>query len=245
MRDRTEGWVAGLNLVALSLRDTGDRDDALARMPVGDRFLADYLWEEVAAREAPATREFLMRTSVLERLSGPLCDAVAGCSDSAELLLELERGNLFVVRLDAERRWYRYHYMFRTMLARRLERLTPGCIADLHRRASAWFAEAGDLRGAIEHALRAGDVHVAADALQRNWLSLYNAGQANEALGWIDRLPRATLIEYPEVALARAGVARAMGRLDEVEPWLALVEQTAAGGPQRRDLLAGVAGSGR
>jgi LuxR family transcriptional regulator, maltose regulon positive regulatory protein len=244
VQHRTEGWVAGLNLVALSLRDAGDRDEIMARMPMEDRFLVDYLWDEVAGRQSPETRQFLMRTSVLERLSSPLCDAVAERTDSAQMLVELERSNLFVAPLDPERRWYRYHHLFRAMLLRQLERHAPASIADLHRRASAWFDNNGDLRGAIEHALLAGDVHVAADALQRNWLALYSGGQATDALGWIDRLPRETVAEYPELALARAGMARAMGRLDEVEPWLQLVERAAKDArsdARRRELLAGVA----
>jgi len=245
VQHRTEGWVAGLNLVALSLRDTGDRGRVMAGMPVGDRFLTDYLWDEVAGRLTPETREFLTRTSVLERLSGPLCDAVAGRENSAATLAELERGNLFVVPLDAERRWYRYQHFFRATLLRRLEHDAPGELEDLHRRASSWFSEQGDLRGAIEHALRAGDVDVTADLLRQSWLELYSNGQGIELLGWIDRLPRETLAEHPEVALARAGVARAMGRsLDEFEPWLELAERAAAAerdDPRRRDLAAGVA----
>jgi LuxR family maltose regulon positive regulatory protein len=245
LHHRTEGWVAGLNLVALSLRDAPDHDAVMARIPVDDRFLADYLWDEVAARQAPETREFLMRTSVLERLSGPLCDAVAERDGSAALLAELERSNVFVVPLDAERRWYRYHHLFRAMLQRQLERHAAGTIPDLHRRASAWSGEQGDLRGAIEHAIHAGDVHIAAHLLRRHWLALYSSGQAIDALGWIDRLPRETLLEYPEVALARAGISRAMGRPSEqVEPWLELVERAAgqqSDERRQRELLAGIA----
>ena len=209
---RTEGWVAGLNLVALSLRETGDRAAFLAGMPVDDRFLVDYLWDEVVARQPPGTRDFLMRTAVLERLSSELCDAVLERPDSAEMLLELERNNLFVIPLDAERRWFRYHAMFRAMLLRQLERFDPDGIADLHRRASAWSAARGDVRGTIEHAISAGDVHVAAETLRRSWLALYSDGKANEAIGWIDRLPLETIASYPDLALARAGVSRAMGR---------------------------------
>lgn len=241
---RTEGWVAGLNLVALTLRDSGDRAAFLTGLPVDARFLVDYLWDEVVARQTPETREFLMRTAVLERLSSALCDAVAERSDSAEMLLALERSNLFVVPLDAERRWFRYHTLFRAMLARQLERFAPESVPDLHRRASAWFSDHGDLHGAIEHAICAGDVHVAADALRRNWLALYSGGHATEAIGWIDRLPDATVDEYPELALARGGMARAMGRLDEIEPWLDRAERAAhaAGGEERRrELAAGVA----
>jgi LuxR family maltose regulon positive regulatory protein len=245
VQHRTEGWVAGLNLVALSLRDARDRDEVVARMPAGDRFLTDYLWDEVAGRLTPAMREFLMRTSVLERLTAPLCDAVAQRADSAATLAELERGNLFVVPLDAEHRWYRYHNLFRATLQRRLERDAPGEIEDLHRRASTWFAEQGDLRGAAEHALRAGDVNVTADLLLRNWLALYSSGRGIELVGWIDRLPRQTLNEYPELALARAGVARAMGwSLDQFEPWVELVQRAAMSERDERrgqELLAGVA----
>jgi LuxR family maltose regulon positive regulatory protein len=242
---RTEGWVAGLNLVALSLRETDDRAAFLAGLPVDDRFLVDYLWDEVVAGQPADTRDFLLRTAVLERLSSVVCDAVLTRSDSAEMLLELERSNLFVTPLDAGRRWFRYHTLFRAMLRRQLERYAPGDVADLHRRASAWFAERGDVRGTIEHAISAGDVHVAAETLRRHWLTLYSDGRANEAIGWIDRLPPETIAEYPDLALARGGVSRAMGRpIEEVEPWLARVEQAArdtSDENERSELTAGVA----
>jgi LuxR family maltose regulon positive regulatory protein len=241
---RTEGWVAGLNLVALSLRDTGDRAAFMAGMPVDDRFLVDYLWDEVVARQAPETRDFLMRTAVLERLSSSLCDAVVERGGSADMLDALERSNLFVIPLDAERRWFRYHTLFRAMLVRRLERYAPEIVADLHRRASTWFADHGELHGTIEHAICAGDVHVAADALQHHWLALYSGGQATDLLAWIDRLPAETLDGYPELVLARAGVARAMGLIDEVDPWLDRAERLAEATTSehdRRELLAGVA----
>ena len=137
--------MAGLNLAALSLRETGDRAESMARMPVDDRFLVDYLWDEVAARQTPEMRDFLLQTSVLERLCGPLCDAVAERRDSADMLLELERSNLFVIAARRARRWFRYHHLFRAMLLRQLERYAPERVADLHRRASAWFADRGDV----------------------------------------------------------------------------------------------------
>jgi ATP/maltotriose-dependent transcriptional regulator MalT len=242
---RTEGWVAGLNLVALSLRETGDRAAFMAEMPVDDRYLVEYLWDEVVVQQTPEMRDFLMKSAVLERLSGEICDAVVERRDSAEVLLALERSNLFVVPLDPERHWFRYHPMFRAVLLRLLERYAPEAVADLHRRASAWYADRADLRGTIEHAISAGDVHVAADTLRRTWLALYSGGQANEAIGWIDRLPQATLAEYPELALARGGMARAMGRpADEVEPWLERAERSAGqarSDHERGELAAGVA----
>jgi LuxR family maltose regulon positive regulatory protein len=182
---------------------------------------------------------------VLERLSAPLCDAVAGRADSAATLAELERENLFVVPLDAERRWFRYHGLFRAMLLRQLERYAPDSVADLHRRASAWFAERGDLHGTIEHAIDAGDMHIAADTLRRTWTDLYSAGKANDAIGWIDRLSPATIAEYPDLALARGGVSRAMGRpMAEIEPWLEIAERAArnaADEHEHAELTAGVA----
>ena len=242
---RTEGWVAGLNLVALSLRETDDRAAFLAGLPVDDRFLVDYLWDEVAAQQPPETRDFLMRTAVLERLSSELCDAVLARRDSADTLLALESRNLFVIPLDADRRWFRYHSLFRAMLLRQLERYAPEAVADLHQRASAWFADHGDLRGTIEHAISAGDWRTAADTLRSSWLALYSDGKANDAIGWIDRLPAATIAEYPDLALARGGVSRAMGRsVEEVEPWLERVEQAAreaADEHERAELTAGVA----
>jgi LuxR family maltose regulon positive regulatory protein len=242
---RTEGWVAGLNLVALSLRDTDDRAAFLAGLPVDDRFLVDYLWDEVVAGQPEDTRTFLMRTAVLERLSSELCDAVLDRDDSADMLLALERSNLFVVPLDSERRWFRYHGIFRAMLVRQLERFSPDSVAELHRRASAWFAERGDLAGTIEHALSAADWHTAAETLRRSWLGLYSDGKANDMIGWLARLPRTTIAEYPELALARGGVSRAMGRpIEEVEPWFALAEHAARDTDDaelRANLTAGVA----
>jgi LuxR family maltose regulon positive regulatory protein len=244
VQSRTEGWVAGLHLVGLTLRDRPDRAQVIARMPIDDRFLVEYLWDEVAARQDPNVQDFLVQTAVLERLSGALCDAVTGREDSARVLDALERGNVFILPLDPERRWYRYHNLFRGMLLRRLERLEPERVADLHRRASAWYASSSDVRGTVEHAISAGDLHVAADTLQHSWLALYSGGEANALLGWIDRLPRETLADYPELALARVGVARAMGRLDEVGPWLEFAEQVARATSDERDrheLLATVA----
>ena len=244
VQSRTEGWVAGLHLVGLTLRDRSDRAEVLARMPIDDRFLVEYLWDEVAARLDPDVQEFLVATAVLEQLSGAVCDAVAGREDSAQVLEALERGNVFVIPLDPGRHWYRYHHLFRSMLLRRVERLPPDVVADLHRRASSWYAEHGQVHGAVEHALQAGDVHVAADALSRTWLDLYSGGEATALMDWIDRLPREILAEYPELALARGGVARAMGLLEESEPWLRFVEQVAEtthDDGRRRELLATVA----
>jgi LuxR family maltose regulon positive regulatory protein len=236
---RTEGWVAGLNLAALSRRGASDHAAFVERLPVDERHLVDYLWDEVVLRQPRDVRQFLMRTSVLERLCAPLADAVAQRADGAEMLLELERSNLFVIPLDGERRWFRYHHLFRGLLLRQLERFAPDAVPDLHRRASAWFADHGDVAGMIEHAIAAGDVHFAASELERHWLALYSDGRATTLLRWIDALPKGVVEERPDLALARFGVARAIGSVEDVEHWLGIAERAAehTASPARRAQL--------
>jgi LuxR family transcriptional regulator, maltose regulon positive regulatory protein len=143
LQRRVEGWVAGLNLAALSLKQGIDGDTVIGGLRRDDRFLVDYLWNEVVLAQPPAVRQFLMRTAILERLTGPLCEAVAERPDAGELLRELERANLFVVPLDSDFVWFRYHHLFQNVLLGQLERLGRGLISDLHRRASTWFADQG------------------------------------------------------------------------------------------------------
>lgn len=231
VQGRTEGWVAGLNLAALSLRQVGNRERILEKLPADERYLVDYLWNEVVLAQPRTIRHFLMRTSILERLTGPLCDVVAERHDSEEMLHELERANLFVVPLDDRHVWFRYHHLFRDLLLTQLHRHAPEMVFDLHRRASTWYAEHGFTVESIGHAIEAGDVNYAAGELDQHWLELYSAGQATLVLGWIDRLPDEVMNEHPGLALARAGIARSIGLLDEVEPWLERAEAAAADAP--------------
>ena len=247
VQGRTEGWVAGLNLAALSLQRAGDRGRILDRLPADERFLVDYLWDEVVLAQPRTVRHFLMRTAILERMTPPLCDAVAERADSDEMLRELEQANLFVVPLDDRRAWFRYHHLFRDLLLIQLERHAGDVIPDLHRRASTWYAENGFTIEAIDHAIAARDVNYAADELDRHWLDLYSAGQATKLLVWIDGLPDDVILDHPGLALARAGIARATGRLNEVEPWLQRAEAAAADAPAAgfASSLAGGAALGR
>jgi LuxR family maltose regulon positive regulatory protein len=226
LQRQTEGWVAGLNLAALSLHRVADRERILAGLPADDRFLVDYLWNEVVLSQPRDVRHFLLRTAVLDRMTGPLCDAVAQRTDSDEMLRELERANLFVVPLDPGRAWFRYHHLFQDLLRGQLERLAPDMIPDLHRRASTWCADNGFTVDAIDHALAAGDVSYAAAELAENWLEIYSMGQATLILDWIERLPDEATNAYPVLLLAAAGVARTIGRLDDVEPLVARAEAT-------------------
>ena len=190
LQARIEGWPAGLNLAALSLAGRQDRGRVLDELPAEERYLVDYLWEEVVLAQPRDVRQFLMHTAILTRLTGRLCDAVAQREESDLMLRELERANLFVVALDPAHEWFRCHHLFRELLLRQLRRFAPELIADLHRRASAWLAEHGLMVDAIDHAITAGDVHYAADEIERRWLEFYSTGQATTLLGWINRRPQ-------------------------------------------------------
>lgn len=232
VQDRIEGWVAGLNLAALSLERADRRGRLLEALPADDRFLADYLWDEVVMAQPPLVRQFLIRTAVLERFCGPLADALTGRSDGAEVVDGLERANLFVVPVDNERVWFRYHHLFRGLLLDQLERSAPELIADLHRRASTWFADQGAMVEAIEHAIAAGDMQYAADEIERRWLEFFSAGHFWVMASWMDRLSADAIADHPMLPVVRATVARAIGRIDEIEEWVARVD------PSSRDVPA-------
>jgi LuxR family maltose regulon positive regulatory protein len=154
---RTEGWAAGLQLAALSLRGRPDPEAFLHAFTGTHRYVLDYLSEEVLERQPDTVRRFLLETSILERLNDPLCDAVTGGSDSQGVLEELERANLFLVPLDEERRWYRYHHLFADLLRARVVQAQPEAVPELHRRAAAWCEQHGLIDQAIRHALAAGN----------------------------------------------------------------------------------------
>jgi len=155
---RTEGWIAALQLAALSMQGRDDVAGFIAGFAGDDRFVIDYLVGEVLERQREDARAFLLRTSILSRLTGPLCDAVTGGRGGAGMLADLERANLFLVPLDDRRAWYRYHHLFADVLQARLLDERPGEVAGLHRRASAWAERHGDLPEAIRHAMAGGDL---------------------------------------------------------------------------------------
>ena len=168
LTDRTEGWAVGLQLAALSLDGRDDISTFLTTFSGSHRFVLDYLTEEVLDRQPAPVREFLLSTSILERLSGPLCDAVTGDNDGQELLEACERANLFVVPLDDERRWWRYHHLFAELLRARLDRRPRDLARDLHRRAAGWHEAHGLIDQAIDHATAAGDPAWAMRLIERH-----------------------------------------------------------------------------
>ena len=190
--ERTEGWVAGLQLAALSLRGIPERGEVVGFIEAftgSSRFVIDYLADEVLARQPDEIRDFLLRTAVLDQLTGPLCDAVTGRVGGARTLEDLERGNLFLVPLDIQRSWYRYHHMFADVLRARLLAEHPDQVPDLHRRASAWYSSHDLVSDAVRHALAAEDFDRAAYLMEEALPEMRRTRQDGVLLSWVRSLP--------------------------------------------------------
>jgi ATP/maltotriose-dependent transcriptional regulator MalT len=229
--ERTEGWPAGIYLATLSLRTEDDPSGFVQRFAGTHRHVADYLSEEVLRREPRATRRFLVRTSILERMCASVCDAVTDGSGSQAMLERLEHSNLFVVPLDDERRWYRYHQLFAQMLCAELARGEPGLVPALHRKASAWFEAEGWREEAVAHALAARDAARSADLVSKYWLDMFNAGRLLTVRGWLDEMGDAAIAAHPAAALTAAWVAGPFGQPEAIERWLSTAEVGAHDGP--------------
>jgi LuxR family maltose regulon positive regulatory protein len=229
---RTEGWIAGLQLAALSLRGRTDAARFVQSFAGDNRYIVEYLVEEVLKLQAQPVRSFLLQTSILERLSGPLCDAVTGRDDSNTLLDVLERGNLFVMPLDDKRRWFRYHHLFADVLSAQVMQEQPAQVSLLHQRASDWCADHGLPADAIRHALAAKDFERAARLVELSWPAMDGSFQSATWLGWARALPRELVRTRPVLsaaygwALLNAGeLEAAEDPLQEAERWLDMVAE--------------------
>jgi LuxR family transcriptional regulator, maltose regulon positive regulatory protein len=235
LETRTEGWIAGLQLAALSMQGRSDTTSFIQAFTGSHRFVLDYLLEEVLQRQPERVRSFLLQTAILERLSGSLCDAVTERDDGRGILAALERGNLFVVPLDDQRQWYRYHHLFAEVLQARLMEEQPDRIATLHQRASGW-CEQNDLPAdAIRHALAAKDFERAAYLLERVWLAMDLSYQSATWLGWAKALPDDLIRAHPVLCLGYAWALLNGGeleasesRLRDAERWLDPLENSSA-----------------
>ena len=231
LAERTEGWAAGLVLAGLSLRGRQDSSAFIAAFHGNNRHVADYLAAEVLERQPEEVRTFLLRTSILERLSGPLCDAILEAEGSAGLLADLERSNLFLVPLDDRREWYRYHHLFGQLLRLELASREPALLATLHRRTAAWHRRAGNLDEAIGHACAAEEFTEAAALIAQHWLSYWRRGQRATVARWLDRLPHAAILANPPVAYVAAWIRGYSGASkQQTEAWLAVVGRDGAAG---------------
>jgi LuxR family transcriptional regulator, maltose regulon positive regulatory protein len=228
LADRTEGWVAGLQLVAMSLQGRSDIAAFVAGFSGSHRYVLDYLAEEVLDRQPEPLRTFLLESSILERLSGPLCEAVTGRADSQQLLEQMERSNLFLVPLDEVRGWWRYHHLFADLLRARLARERPERLPELHRAAAAWSEQHGLVDDAVRHALAAGDALWAARLIEEHWDAMLWRSEDITFRRWLQALPAELVRSRPRLCLAQAYGALLSGRLEAVEPLLADAQQAFA-----------------
>jgi LuxR family transcriptional regulator, maltose regulon positive regulatory protein len=227
--DRTEGWVAGLQLAGLALRDRPDPAGFVAAFAGGHRLVADYLLAEVLDRQPPSTRRFLLTTGVLDRLCAPLCDALLapGPGDSQGVLEALERANLFLVPLDDRRVWFRYHHLFADALRARLAREAgPGAAAALHRRASAWFGREGLLPEAVGHALAGDAAEDAATWIEALTPTLFATMSIHQTLAaWLAALPEPVVRARPPLCLAQAWLLIHRVELEPAAAWIDAAER--------------------
>jgi LuxR family transcriptional regulator, maltose regulon positive regulatory protein len=225
LEERTEGWIAALQLAALSLQGREDIATFIAGFAGDDRYIVDFLAEEVLQRQPEHVQQFLLQTSILDRLSGRLCDAVTGQDGGQAKLAALERGNLFLVPLDDRRRWYRYHQLFADVLQARLLDEQPGDLPGLHRRASAWYEQNGEPPEAIRHALAAGDFGRAADLVEQAIPAMRRTRQEVAVHDWLRALPEELVRVRPVLSVGLAGALLAEGELDGVETRLQDAEE--------------------
>jgi len=226
---RTEGWPTGVYLAAMALRGHPSPGGFIRQFTGDNRFIADFLAEEVLSQQPAEIRQFLTRTSILGRFCAPLCDAVAGMGNAAAIIDTLERENLFVVSLDETRRWFRYHKLFAQVLRSRLARTEPDMVLTLHERASAWNQAEGLAGEAIDHALAAGDVPRAVDLIANNWHACVSAGETRTVLGWTRSLPGNQIAANPLAAHCTAWAAAHSDEPEALRRWIPAIE---AGGHQ-------------
>jgi LuxR family transcriptional regulator, maltose regulon positive regulatory protein len=230
LHQRTEGWVTGLYLAGLSLCGETDPGQRIRAFAGDNRQIVDYLMAEVLDGQPEQVRSFLMRTAVLDRMSGGLCDAVAGAGGSQRILEAMERSNLFIVPLDTSRSWYRYHALFSDMLRRELERSEPGLAPLLHRRASEWHRQHGSTAEAVCHAIMACDLSDARELIATRWQEHFNQGLAETVESWLTSLSPDLMRGDTRLHLMRAWLASHLGSLDDAEPWVGAAEAAALQG---------------
>ncbi len=235
--ERTEGWPAGIYLAALSLRGHPEPGTFVRQFTGNNRFVVDFLAEEVLGRQPAAIRQFLARTSILDRFCAPLCDAVAGSDNAADILDLLERENLFVVPLDDTRCWYRFHRLFAQVLTSQLARDEPGIVPALHQRASAWYTASGWVDEAIAHVLAAGDIPRFVELIARNWHAYVSVGRAGSIRAWMRRLSDDQIAAYPLAAHCAAWAAALSGEPEALHRWLTVIETSRYAGPMPDGLV--------
>jgi len=229
LESRTEGWIAGLQLAALSMQGREDIAEFITTFAGDDRHIVDYLTEEVLNLQSDQIHNFLLQTSILKRLSGSLCDFVTENHDSRDILDELEKNNLFIVPLDNKRHWYRYHHLFADLLRQRLHQSQNRQVPELHIRASKWFENNGLDLEAFQHATAANDVERAERLLKGNWMPLHFRGAVRPVLNWLESQPQSVLDARPSLWVMYASALTMAGQITAVEPKLQAAEAALQG----------------
>jgi LuxR family maltose regulon positive regulatory protein len=232
---RTEGWIAALQLAALSIQGRDDVAGFIAGFAGDDRYIVDYLVEEVLHRQPEEVRSFLLDTSILDRLTGPVCDAVTGQAGGKAMLEALDRANLFLVPLDDRRQWYRYHHLFADVLRARLQDEQPDRVPELHRRASDWYEQDGDRSEAIRHAMAGEDFERAADLIELAIPSMSQGRQEATLRRWLNTLPDDLFEARPVLAVGWVAMRLVRGEAEGVEARLLEAERWLEPGPQAPD----------
>jgi ATP/maltotriose-dependent transcriptional regulator MalT len=229
---RTEGWLVGLQLAALSLQGRTDAGDFIAAFRGSHHYIIDYLSLEAIQSQPESVQSFLLHTAILDRLCGALCDAVTERTDSHAILEYLERANVFTIPLDEERQWYRYHHLFAEMLRRQLQRLYPAHPPDLHRRASEWYEHNGLADEAVRHALAAEDFERAARLIEQNAGAIFwMRGEISTFLEWLEALPDDVVHAHPRLGLVLGWALLMSGKLATIEPVLEEAERQLLNSP--------------
>ncbi|MGE5222118.1 MAG: LuxR C-terminal-related transcriptional regulator [Omnitrophica WOR_2 bacterium] len=225
LEERTEGWVAGLQLAALSMQGRSDIAGFVKALTGSHVYIAEYLVEEVLQRQPEDVQAFLLQTSILERLNAGLCEALTGCEDGQSRLAALHRMNLFVISLDDEGRWFRYHHLFADLLKARLRQTVPAdTIAELHRSAAAWYEQAGMAPEAIEHALAAADYSHAVQLVTRIALTVILQAYVNTVEGWLQAIPPKYIEQSPRANMAFVWLNLLRGTFAQAAPYLERLE---------------------
>jgi len=231
LHERAEGWPAGIYLASLSLQDKEDKHAFIEAFRGSNRYVVGLLGEEVLAGLTEEVRRFLLETSVLRRLTGPLCDAVTGREGSAGLLRELAHSNLFVVSLDEQGEWYRYHHLFSELLLYELRSAEPELVPNLRGRASVWLEGEGYMEGAIRQAVAAADFERAGLLIARHWYGYAVTGHSATVERWLESLPDRTIVRNAALCLVEAWLCALDGRREECEEYLTLADGIAHAGP--------------
>jgi LuxR family maltose regulon positive regulatory protein len=246
LEERTEGWITGLQLTALSMKSRDDIQAFISSFTGSNRYILDYLGEEVLSGQFKDVQNFLLQTSILERLTGPLCDAITGKSGGTDTLINLEHSNLFISPLDNERQWYRYHHLFADFLRSNLhQQYSMESIRELHDRASRWHYKERNLEEAMSHTMKAEDYELAAMMIDENLASLFSHSEIPILLGWIEQLPEDIVCDRPWINVHRANTLVLAGRPDEVDPLLENIEKRIEPNHPRRSEILGHAAAVR